>query len=164
MYRALGLTHRRRTKKRVPTRPNQPMDAPAVLNRTWALDFMHDRLDDGRPFRTLKILDQGNREVLAIEVSPPLPTWCATQAITLRHIQPGKPNQNAYIGRFNRTYRHEVLDAWLFASLDEARDILTDWILAYNTKRPHDSLGGVPPLDLIPRPTSSPVSGDQLST
>ena len=192
VYRALGLAHRRRTKRRVPTRPRQPMDAPAVLNGTWALDFMHDRLDDGRPFRTLNILDEGNREVLAIEVGTSLPSrrvtavleqlvtlhgrpaglrldngpeliahelaeWCAAQQITLGHIQPGKPNQNAYIERFNRTYRQEVLDAWLFTSLEDARAITADWITIYNTQRPHDSLGGVPPLDFIPRPTSSPV-------
>lgn len=193
VYRAQGLTQRRRTKRRVPTRPKQPMTAPAVLNHIWALDFMHDRLVDGRPFRTLNILDEGNREVLAIEVGTSLPSrrvtavldqlvtlhgrpaalrcdngpeliaqpladWCRTQAITLGHIQPGKPNQNAYIERFNRTYRDEVLDAWLFASLEEAREITTDWITTYNTKRPHDSLGGVPPLDFIPRPTSVPMS------
>ena len=199
VYRTLGLTHRRRTKRRVPTRPKQPLDAPAELNRTWALDFVHDRLYDGRPFRTLNVLDEGNREVLAIEIGTSLPSrrvtalldqlvavhgrpaalrldngpeliaqelvdWCATQQVRLGHIQPGKPNQNAYIERFNRTFRTEVLDAWLFASLDEARDITEDWIRTYNTERPHDSLGGVPPLDFIPRPTSYPESGYQLST
>lgn len=193
VYRALGLVRRRRVKRRVPTRPRQPMDAPAVLNQTWAIDFMHDRLENGRPFRTLNVLDEGNREVLAIEVETSLPSrrvtevldqlvalhgrpqklrldngpeliaaplteWCQAQGITLGHIQPGKPNQNAYIERFNRTYRYEVLDAWLFGSLQDARDITNDWMTIYNTKRPHDSLGGAPPLDFIPRPTSVPVS------
>jgi putative transposase len=193
VYRALGLVRRRRVKRRVPTRPRQPMDAPAVLNQTWAVDFMQDRLENGRPFRTLNVLDEGNREVLAIEVETSLPSrrvtavldqlvalhgrpqklrldngpeliaaplteWCEAQGITLGHIQPGKPNQNAYIERFNRTYRYDVLDAWLFGSLQDARDITNDWMTTYNTKRPHDSLGGVPPLDFIPRPTSSPVS------
>ena len=50
------------------------MDAPAVLNQTWALDFMHDRLEDGRPLRTLNVLDEGNREVLAIEAETSLPS------------------------------------------------------------------------------------------
>jgi putative transposase len=199
VYRILGLTHRRRTKRRVPTRPKQPLDAPAELNRTWALDFMHDRLYDGRPFRTLNVLDEGNREALAIEVGTSLPSrrvtalldqlvavhgrpaalrldngpeliaqelvdWCAAQQVRLGHIQPGKPNQNAYMERFNRTNRTEVLDAWLFISLDEARATTDAWIRTYNTERPHDSLGGVPPLHFIPKPTSCPESGYQLST
>jgi len=193
VYRAQGWVRRRRVKRRVPTRPRQPMDAPAVLNQTWALDFVHDRLEDGRPFRTLNVLDEGNREVLAIEVETSLPSrrvvavleqlvalhgrpqklrldngpeligrplveWCEAQGVTLGHIQPGKPNQNAYIERFNRTYRTEVLDAWLFHSLQDAREITTHWMTTYNTKRPHNSLGGVPPLDFIPRPTSVPMS------
>ena len=46
--------------------------------------------------------------------------WCAEQGIELRHIQPGKPNQNAFIERFNRSYRHEVLNGWLLVSLDRS--------------------------------------------
>src|ERR1022692_1056045 len=71
--------------------------------------------------------------------------WCRSQDIEVRFIQPGKPDQNAYIERFNRTYREEILSAYLFESLDQVRNITADWLERYNEIRPHDALGSLPP-------------------
>jgi putative transposase len=71
--------------------------------------------------------------------------WCRDNGVKLKYIQPGKPNQNAYIERFNRTFRHEVLDAYVFESLRQVREITRSWITEYNEERPHDSLGRIPP-------------------
>jgi putative transposase len=74
VYCALRLNLPRRTKRRLPTRLRQPLLAPARLNETWALDFMADALYDGRSFRTFNVLDEGNREALAIEVGTSIPS------------------------------------------------------------------------------------------
>ncbi len=61
----------------------------------------------------------------------------------------GKPNQNAYIERFNRSYRNEVLNTWLFRNLDEVREITEAWMLEYNEERDHDGLGGLTPAEVL---------------
>jgi putative transposase len=78
-------------------------------------------------------------------ISHRLEVWANERGIELAHIQPGKPSQNAYIERFNRTFREDILDAYLFNSLEEVRQIVEPWIEEYNTVRPHDALQGVTP-------------------
>lgn len=74
-----------------------------------------------------------------------LESWAAEKHIELLHIQPGQPAQNTYIERFNRTYREEVLDAYLFDDLEEVRTITERWLEYYNTIRPHEALQGLAP-------------------
>jgi len=73
--------------------------------------------------------------------------WAKEAGMAIQYIQPGKPNQNAYIERFNRTYREEVLDQYLFTSLDHAREATYWWMIDYNEERPHDSLGDMTPME-----------------
>jgi putative transposase len=67
--------------------------------------------------------------------------WCESQAITLRFIQPSKPDQNALIERFNKTYRTEVLNAYVFDSIEQVRDVTESWLHEDNLHGPHSSLG-----------------------
>jgi len=90
--------------------------------------------------------------------------WCLAQRIAIGYIQPGKPDQNAFIERFNRTFREEVLDAYLFDSLEQVQEITDAWLATYNTERPHDSLGQVPPLAFLPRPDMLAKSTFEVST
>ena len=69
--------------------------------------------------------------------------WAEDRDITIKYIQPGKPTQNAYIERFNRTYQYEILDAYIFRSIKEIKELTSEWLIHYNTVRPHASLGYV---------------------
>jgi putative transposase len=69
--------------------------------------------------------------------------------IELGYIQPGKPAQNAYIELFNRTFREDILDAYLFDDLEEVRHIAERWLEDYNTIRPPEALQGLPPRQFI---------------
>lgn len=78
-------------------------------------------------------------------ISATLIAWAKRQGIRLAYIQPGKPQQNAYIERYNRTVRYDWLNQTLFASLSEVQDAATKWLWAYNHNRPNMALGGMTP-------------------
>ncbi len=139
IYRELELNLRIKLRKRM--KRDKP-DELAVPDEVWSMDFMADRLGDGRQFRLLNVLDDFNREGLGIEIDFSLPAervvralnqiiewrgapgtirvdngpeyisgtlmeWAENKGITLSYIQPGKPQQNTYVERYNRTVRHE---------------------------------------------------------
>jgi putative transposase len=93
-----------------------------------------------------------------------LTEWCKTKGINLMFIQPGKPDQNAFIERFNRTYRTEVLNAYLFDAISQVLEITDDWLRRYNEIRPHDALGSLPPARYRERLLAMENSTLELST
>lgn len=72
--------------------------------------------------------------------------WAKKHNVLIQYIQPGKPAQNGFVERFNRSFRTEVLDITLFTHLQEVRTISRQWMKSYNTERPHESLAGLAPM------------------
>lgn len=75
--------------------------------------------------------------------------WAKLHDIYIDFIQPGSPYQNGYIERFNRTYREDVLDLYLFSNLDEVRQQTDRWMQLYNYERPHDGLNDMTPIEYL---------------
>ncbi len=84
--------------------------------------------------------------------------WAEKQGVAILHIQPGQPQQNAYIERYNRTVRQEWLDQYIIESIEpygdcrqspagqrKAQDHATQWLWTYNNDRPNMSSGGITP-------------------
>lgn len=78
-------------------------------------------------------------------ISQTLEQWAEEHGVKLEFIRPGKPTQNAFIERFNRTYRTEILDFYLFRTLNEAREITERLLAEFNGEPPHESLNNLTP-------------------
>lgn len=78
-------------------------------------------------------------------VSSTLAEWARKHGIRIEFIQPGKPQQNAYIERYNRTVRYDWLGQYLFESISEVQEFATRWLWTYNHERPNMGLGGITP-------------------
>ena len=184
VYNLMKLNLRRKHKRRLPNRIKTPLIVPEGMNHTGSMDFMHDALENGRKVKVLNLIDDFNREVLAIEIdtslcgsrvkrvlervmewrgkpkfirtdngpefiSHELADFCKGLDIEIRYKQPGKPMQNGYVERFNRFYREDVLDAYLFSSLQELRLLTEEWMEFYNEKHPQESLNDMSPREYL---------------
>jgi putative transposase len=173
VYKSLGLSLRRKAKKRLPARVKEPLGVPEVLNHTWSMDFVTDVLDNNRRFRGFNVIDDYNREVLFIEIDYSLPSnriiwvlnhlinkrgkperirmdngpefiakitanWSLMPSIEFKYIQPGKPTQNAFVERFNGSYRRGVLNKYIFEDLQQVILLINfyknNWNMCYKAK------------------------------
>ena len=89
-------------------------------------------------WRASKLNHCGSNGAVTIE-------WACKHHITLSYIQPGKPQQNAYIERYNRTVRNEWLGTNIFHSIQDVQDYATKWLWTYNNDRPNMGIGGITP-------------------
>ncbi|EMG9189132.1 TPA: transposase [Morganella morganii] len=78
-------------------------------------------------------------------ISLTLAHWAEEHGVILEFMKPRKPTQNAFIERFNRTYRTEILNFYLFRTLNEVREITEHWVREYNWERPHEFLNNLTP-------------------
>jgi len=193
IYRELELNLRIKPRRRLVRNKPEALAVPELPNETWSMDFMADRLSNGRKFRTFNVLDDFNREGLGIEVDVALPAlrvirslehiieergkpkvircdngpeyisgalakWAQSRGIKLAFIQPGKPQQNAYVERYNRTVRHEWLEMNEFISIQHAQEEATKWLWTYNNERPNMAIGGITPAMKMENATNNKLS------
>jgi len=78
-------------------------------------------------------------------ISQMLADWAEDRGIRLDFIQPGNPQQNAYVERYNRTVRYDWLTHYLFESIEDVQNHATSWLWTYNNERPNMGLGGITP-------------------
>jgi putative transposase len=154
----------------IPVRANEVWSADFMADALWSGrrfrtfnvidDFSREALrieiDTSLPAqRVVRALDElielrGKPVALRLDngpelISEELRRWARRHGIEQRFIQPGKPMQNGLIERFNRTYRQEVLNCYIFETLSEVRRMTADWMARYNTQRPHEALGNLSP-------------------
>lgn len=105
--------------------------------------------------RVIRALDQiiewrGKPDAIRCDNGPEyisniLKEWAETRGIKLLFIEPGNPQQNAYIERYNRTVRYDWLNGHLFSNIAEVQEHATKWLWTYNNERPNTAIGGITP-------------------
>lgn len=176
LYCKLKLQIRFRPRRKKVNVMRVPIAKPTAPNQVWSMDFIHDRLENGRKLKIFNIVDDFSRVCLGQIVSDSITGkklveffedleetprvlrcdngpefWSrafqgwAHNKVQIDFIQPGKPQQNAFVESFNGKFRDQFLNESLFFSIDHARELVDDWRDMYNEFRPHRSLKGKTP-------------------
>lgn len=194
LYRLENLMVQKRKRKKVAPGDRQPLIRPSRANEVWSMDFVFDRIADGRSLKCLTVVDDATQEAVAIAPDQAISgvyvtrileavkrerglpkvirtdngkefcgramaIWAHENGVALRFIEPGKPNQNAYVESFNGRLRDECLNEHWFTSLAHARAVIEEWRRDYNEERPKKDLGGLPPALYAARLSSLANSG-----
>lgn len=174
IYKELELNLRIKPKKRIMREKPDKLKVPVNLNEVWSMDFMHDQLSDQRRYRLLNIIDDYNREGLAMEADIALPLERVMRTLEQVIEWRGKPkeircdNGPKYISsklqrglklrisslcifnqvihnKINRNVRYDWLNQDIFRNIEEVQDKSTKWLWHYNHERPNMTLGGITP-------------------
>lgn len=176
LYRSLRLQIKLRPRKGKGNVTRVPIAKPEGPNQVWSMDFIHDRLENGRKLKVLNVVDDFSRVCVGqivsdsitgkhlaeffeeLEIIPKaircdngpefwsqvFQTW-AHGKVKIDFIQPGKPQQNAFVESFNGKFREQCLNENIFFSIDHAKELINEWRDIYNEFRPHRSLKGKTP-------------------
>jgi putative transposase len=176
LYRKLRLQIKLRPKKKKGNVIRMPIAKPRAPNEVWSMDFIFDRLANGRALKILNVVDDFSRrcvgQIVASSItgksladffsrmdilprvlrcdngpefwSSAFQSW-AQKKVMIDFIQPGKPQQNAFVESFNGKFREQFLNENLFFSIDHAKELTDEWREIYNDFRPHRSLDGKTP-------------------
>ena len=156
LYRLEKLMVRKRKRKQMPMAERQPLIRPGMANEVWLMDFVFDRVADGRALKCMTVVDDATHEAVAIETQSAISgahvtrildrlkserglpkvirtdngkefcgramlQWAHANGVTLRLIEPGKPNQNAYVESFNGRFRDECLNEHWFTHASSSK-------------------------------------------
>jgi putative transposase len=106
-----------------------------------------DRIAELRGYPCMLVSDNGTELT-----SNAILAWQQQHDVEWHYIAPGKPMQNGFVESFNGRLRDECLNEHLFTNLKQARQIIEEWRIDYNTARPHSSLNGLTPTEFAARP------------
>ena len=118
-----------------------------LKDRIERCDKLQERINklEGPRAETAKLRMDNGPELTSVRLAE----WSEIHGVDLDFIQPGKPTQNSFVERFNRTYREELLDMYVFSRLSEVRNLTEKWLKEYNEERPHESLGNMTPVEYL---------------
>lgn len=197
IYKQEGLSLRVKKRKKLKAVTRVPLPRPVRVNQQWSMDFIHDKLWDGRKFRSLSIVDTFTHECLMLEVdtslggervkrvlerlacerglpeaitvdngpefiSQVMDEWAYRRGVKLDFIRPGKPTDNPFVESFHDKFREECLDDHYFSNLFEARTIIENWRIEFNTFRPHRTLKGLTPEEFLKQQSTGKLNSQPV--